>query len=68
MKALYKYNATASPLIASALLIWLFCCASQHMVEREREKEWEKREKEHRNAGEGEKLGKEIESELGAGN
>lgn len=39
MKALYKYIATASALIASAILIWLFCCASQHMEERERKKE-----------------------------
>ncbi len=41
MKALYKYIATASALIASAILIWLFCCASQHMGERGREKEGE---------------------------
>lgn len=36
MKALYKYDATASTLIASAILICLLCCASQHMVERGR--------------------------------
>lgn len=36
MKALYKYIATASALIASAILIWVFCCASQHMEKNER--------------------------------
>ena len=47
MKALYKYIATASALIAPAILIWLFCCASQHMEERGREKEREKRGEEY---------------------
>lgn len=36
MKALYKYIATASALIASAILIWVFCCASQQMEKKER--------------------------------
>lgn len=46
MKALYKYIATASALIASAILIWLFCCASQHMEERGRSKGREKKRRE----------------------
>lgn len=37
MKTFYKYIATAGTLIALAILIWLFCCASQRMEERETE-------------------------------
>lgn len=60
MKALYKYIATASALIAPAILIWLFCCARQHTEERGRMKERSGR-TEHRGyrrgseAGEGKK-------------
>lgn len=58
MKALYKYIATASALIASAILIWLFCCVRQHMEERGRKKE-RQGEREYRvSALEGERLGK----------
>lgn len=38
MKTFYKYIATAGTLIALAILIWLFCCGSQHMEGRKRER------------------------------